>query len=523
MYKCENCGTEFESKFCPNCGAPAPRGVCPDCGATLSPTDNFCPECGKPLSVRPSRPADVPVNVSGESPILQKLYSLLPFAVPALFALFSVLLFAMFSGPIAASMGEGLGNLYKSLPSHAAAEDDLFGGSMTEMAFGSTAVNCCVALIVFAALGLAFAVGAIVFRYCLPLRMKYFGVMRICSYFDGGILAFYFTDFLLGCILCGAVKDEITAPGAGPVCVLVFALLFFLFTLGIFLAEKLLPKFFPGIVVKKDLSQAGDPPIPPVPPERKKLVKPNPLSDKYPPAECSEELRMKIQKHMKSKKLFTVFTAILSSFVFIVFLWDFMLLFGDSFMSGMSGDSDIIVVLIFIPFLIGVYGLLIIILGGIRGSSYAKKNIPDFDWRERRTWDNTRMFRMAAWCSVALFLVDLVYLLIAECTVDWLPDEILLCWSACILLPLLLYAGILFIAAAALRRKGKKLSKAVYGVGHPNDIPAVREELQVYREQLNTYRCEKAQAARARREYRRQLNEYRRDLAYYNEGLLPPD
>ncbi|MDE6104402.1 MAG: zinc ribbon domain-containing protein [Clostridia bacterium] len=47
MYKCKNCGTEFESKFCPNCGSIRQEEThCPNCGSSLKEKTKFCPDCG---------------------------------------------------------------------------------------------------------------------------------------------------------------------------------------------------------------------------------------------------------------------------------------------------------------------------------------------------------------------------------------------------------------------------------------------------------------------------------------------
>ena len=44
MYKCKNCGTEFDSKFCPNCGTAVDIKICPNCGTEFD--SKFCPNCG---------------------------------------------------------------------------------------------------------------------------------------------------------------------------------------------------------------------------------------------------------------------------------------------------------------------------------------------------------------------------------------------------------------------------------------------------------------------------------------------
>lgn len=57
MYKCTNCGSEFDGKFCPECGTKrVDELICPDCGAKATAGARFCAECGHSFA-QPVKPA----------------------------------------------------------------------------------------------------------------------------------------------------------------------------------------------------------------------------------------------------------------------------------------------------------------------------------------------------------------------------------------------------------------------------------------------------------------------------------
>ncbi|MDE7162639.1 MAG: leucine-rich repeat protein, partial [Clostridia bacterium] len=63
MYKCKNCGQEFEGKFCPNCGAGvSEHKTCPSCGAILASNAKFCNQCG--FSFNSNAPANTGVGTA---------------------------------------------------------------------------------------------------------------------------------------------------------------------------------------------------------------------------------------------------------------------------------------------------------------------------------------------------------------------------------------------------------------------------------------------------------------------------
>lgn len=166
MYKCTNCGSEFDGKFCPECGTKrVDELICPDCGAKATAGARFCAECGysfaqpvkpapanaEPSAVKNAQPAqrvqsvqpatygDEPVVNSATAPAadehsdrpeqkkrsgnplaaIAKVYKALRFTPLVMAGLFAVSLFLFYLAPIAefpelAMLGEdgGLGSVY---------------------------------------------------------------------------------------------------------------------------------------------------------------------------------------------------------------------------------------------------------------------------------------------------------------------------------------------------------------------------------------------------------------------------
>ncbi len=501
MHKCETCGKEFEGKFCPECGTPAPLEACPHCGAALSPTDKFCPECGKALrgseDKAPSPAVERPKREKRQSasPALVKACSLLPYATAALFALFSVLCFLMLLGSVSTIMGMGMGSVYQNLPAGGDG-GDLFGEEMPVAAGGNTVANVCAALVAFAAFGAVLAGCALAFRLSVPLRVKKIKKLRVCDLLDWGILLVYFIDFLLGCILCGTVDGPLTAPGAGPVCVLVFALFFGLCSAGCAVLQKFLPKLLPAVAAELEKSEAERRAVltPPEMPERKTFERPKP--PKY-AGECSDALKEKIEAHGKTRTLFTVFSALIVPLFAIIFL-----LMGGIFDPTLSGYFMVTVALLC------VYGALVIVLGGIVGAMYTRKKNPRFDWQRKRVWNDAAMWITLSACALCLLVLCIIFTFTLKAESYWV---ILVCT-----LPFfVVYVAVLYPVAGAIARSGKKLSLAVFGVKHPKLLPATREQNAAYRVQKSDYRA-------ARREQSRAWRKYRRKLAYFEEGLVPP-
>ncbi len=544
MHKCENCGTEFESKFCPNCGAPAPLEACPNCGAKLSPTDKFCPECGCALKgagkqtgslgyARDDRGNTRDDEGNGQhggnghyggnnnrygvgsvaerttvSPAAVKFLSLLPYATAALFALFSVLLFLMLLGSVSSVMGMSTGSIYQNTALSVGGEADLFGEMMGSSG-GNDIANLCIALVVFASFGIVLAACALAFRLYIPLRAKKIGNLRICTLLDWGILLFYFIDFLLGCILCGTVNDEITSPDAGPVCVLVFALLFGLCSAGAVLLQKFSPKLFPAAVeeAKQRKAERRADLTPPTKPEWKELVKPTkprkPKIKQYPEAKCSEKMKDKIAKHVKARNLLMIFAGVIFPLIFLI---GFLI---PLYIEGLEGDETFPPAL-WIFFLC--YGILTVVLGGILGSEYQKKKAPKFNWQSKRTWSNAPMFWTVSVFGIVLLGCGIMFFFV------FMPPR----WILVHYVPLPIYATYIvafYSAAGAQINKGEKLSLAVYGARHPRHSKAVKELKRAFILQKQTYIEQKNAYLAKRNEQRKVWRKYRRELAYFEEGI----
>ncbi len=498
MHKCEKCGTEFESKFCPNCGAPAPRGTCANCGATLSPTDKFCPECGRALKSEENQtrlPDAQESNAKSASPALVRLCSLLPYGASVFFALFSVLLFLMFLGPVSTAAGFGMGSVYETLT-----------------LVGDTTANLCISAVVFAALGVVFAVCALLYRFYIPLRVKKIGRVRICSCLEVGLFVFYLVDFLLACILCGTVNNGLTAPGAATVCMLVFSLFFGLCSLGTLLVNKFLPKISPAVTseLKRKKMERRAALTAPATPEREELQKPK--KPTYPNAECSEELQTKILNQVKTRNLFTVFAGLVFWFLapMIVLV---LFLNNDEFMEK---SWPLIALGVW-----GGCGALLIVLGGIFGALYRKKRSPNFDWRSKGVWSNQRMFWTVSICSIPLLATSIALIFISIFTdkfvggylVDMYDGDV---YTRSIPITCVFYlscVGVLCVIAAhciagAIARRGKKLSLAVYGVKHPRRLPEMKVIQNAYLAQQRDYIASKEE-----------WQKYRKRLAYFEEGV----
>lgn len=264
MNKCTNCGTEFEGKFCPECGAKwQEEKICPRCGATLKSSVKFCNECGYAFapadepSLRPAPPERAQTAVQ-TAPAgffteerLHKIYTLLGSVPVLLFALFSLLLFAFFAAPVAvASLGG----------------EELFGEDMGSASLGNVYQMCgyselpslqgsMTALIVFAVFALLLAGTAAAARIVPAMREKGIGfgnfhvaLPRLLVYAE---YAFYLIFFIVACVAFGAIgsADEgmgMFSAGACPILLIVFSILFALFSVGAEVGKHFLGKKFPA-------------------------------------------------------------------------------------------------------------------------------------------------------------------------------------------------------------------------------------------------------------------------------------
>ncbi len=545
MHKCTVCGTEFESKFCPNCGNPAPLKVCPNCGAKLSPTDKFCPKCGKPLrapaakpkpapataaaSVHAPKPAPAAKRQNAPSPATIKFLAFLPYATAVLFALFSVLLFLMLLGSVSSVMGMSTGSIYQNTALSVGEEAGLFGEMMGSSG-GNDIASLCIALVVFASFGIVLAICALAFRLSVPLRVKKIGNLRIYTLLNGCIFLFYIVDFLLACILCDTVSNEITSPGAGTICVLVFALLFGLCSAGTALVWHYRKNVCPSVAAELERQRAARRAVltTPAKPEWKELVKPKkPRKPQYPVAECSATLKTKIIKYVKAKNLLMVFSAI----VFLVFalvcttLW---LSFGgwEYCVPDTQEAWDLfsnLLVNVLLPLIVCSAGLTII-LGGIFGSLYYKRRKPDFKWQRKRVWSDKAMFwTISAYCLALTFSCLMFSLFNVWAFKDHAELVQQMIVFICVFPFVITYYIVAYSCAGAIKHKGTKLSLAIFGAKRPWLNPELEEQYladanayssrkQTYIEQKNAYLAE-------RNAQRKVWRKYRRELAYFEEGI----
>lgn len=511
MHNCQNCGKAFEGNFCPECGTPVPPEVCPGCGAALSPENKFCPECGR-KSDAPQQPrihsgseiTEKPKkekNAQGASPALVKACSLLPYVTATFFALFSFMMYLMCLGQVSTVMGMGTGSIYDYLSMGGSEQ-----GELIQAIIGKTA-DVCTALVVFTVLGAVLAVCTLAFRLYTPLRVKKFGRMRICTLLEGVILAFYFTDFLLGCILCDSVNDEITSPGAGTVCILVFALFFGLCSAGAVILQKFLPKFSPAVSAELQRKKAERRAAmePPVKPEKQELRKPQ--KPQYRGAECSDELKEKIVKHVKAKNLLMIFSGI----VFVLYTMSYIAMCG----LWQSETMDISSSIFYCVFGIG---FLTIVLGGTLGAMYRKKRVPGFAWQSKRAWSNKAMLWTVSGFCIALFVCVAIIFGVMKINHPFdigITSILVMCF-----IPIaVFYCITVFSVAGAIVRSGKKLSLAVYGVKYPWRNRELQEQ---YLADSEAYLLQEKEYLAKRQEQQAAWHEYRKRLAYYEEGIAYP-
>lgn len=488
MYKCKNCGTEFDTKFCPNCGTPAPSDVCPECGTALSPNAKFCPNCGRALGENSGEKAKANEQTTkviyitekrekGSSSALVKFCSLLPYAITPMFAVFSALMFLLLLGSVSSVFGLGTGSVY----SYVSSSGEL-SGMFGDGSGSKTVINTCITLVVFATLGGVLAIFAALFRFCVPLRVKEIANTRVYIHLERCIFVIYLIDFVLACILCGVVNDPLTSPGAAPICIMVFTLLFGLCYVGIVIMQMKMMKFFPTAAAELEKREQARRALltPPVEPEH--LEKPS--KPKY-SGECSDELKRKITIHVRSRRMFSVYSVL--SIMLIILLY---VMIG-SFIGGAGS---------YIPFL--VYGGLMLICGLLCYKYYVRKEKP-LDWQKKSVWNYAIMYCIVSASTVALILIWTVVL-------GGVFSNILNTIS--IMVSIAIYAIVFYSIAVAYQMKGKKLSLEVFGLKHPKLLPGVKEQNEAYRAQKKAY-------VAARKENKKAWHKYRIDCAYYEEGI----
>ena len=213
MMKCKNCGREFEGNFCPYCGA----------------------EYGKALEKSTA-------GVHGVKSTISTVYSALNFVPALFFALFAVLMFAFFAAPVAVMGGDelsvNLGNAY-ALNNEALSE---ITGLQSVLATS----------ILIASFAVIFAVFAVIFtlsRYHRTVAtFKGMTMSRIFSI--GGSAIIYLSAFIAGLLTTIRISayDEgagFFKAGACPVLIIVFSVLFAIFTVAALAARHIIAVKYP--------------------------------------------------------------------------------------------------------------------------------------------------------------------------------------------------------------------------------------------------------------------------------------
>ncbi len=481
MYKCETCGTEFESKFCPNCGTPAPMEACPSCGAKLSPTDKFCPQCGCTLRAGISSVPQPKPNYTaqGASPASIKALGLLPFAFSVLFAVCCAVLFLSYIGPVMGGLLAFMGNVY-----------DTAGSAGTAM--GGTAANVCLCLVLFTAIALVYAVVLLIFRFSIPLRVmrtrKGAGRMRISDVLERAAYVLYLILLILSCILCAETGFAI---GAGAVCTLVFTLFFFLLSAAAHIGWACRKTFFPrtadALEKRKEAARAEmgkpapfDKPQEPKKPELQAVV------------EETDELRGQVNKHLRRKRASYCFTV--STLPFFCLAIALIASFRPN-RAETLGVAFPIITVIGLPSLAIIYAIVVSIVLSAR-----KK--PE-GWHPERVSVRNDLLALAV-IGMGAAILALIFTIVCIVRSGLRGDFFL---PACTTIICFIFN----IPAIVSLKHGKKLTVRLFGVKNPWKSPEImapyEAEMKVYNEEYSQYRQALAKYREAR---------YRR--ACYEEG-----
>lgn len=331
MHICPFCGEEFEGKFCPACGYRAKI------------TAKFCNECGYPFEEEPrsgqraaagAAPEHAAVSkkaAAGNAPFNRG--SLIKWGKTAaaylpvlLFGLFALLLWAFYAAPVAELFGMSLGNVYDLLSD---TELGLRGGMIT--------------LIVFAVCAL---LAAAALNFCAFYRKKHFFVLGAVS---SALFLLYLT---IGCVIAGKVKAEDASAGACSTLIIVFSVLFLLFSAGAVVGRYFLLRLFgaeddpekdPARVARLAPAVGSADLAAPVPPEA--VEKPK----KTPPF-AEKKIRLKTLFFCKMRV--PVLLMFLYSAVFLIFfIVDSFLNGVDSFLYGLIEDLLLAIVSVLMIFM----------------------------------------------------------------------------------------------------------------------------------------------------------------------------
>lgn len=256
MNTCKNCGAAFDGKFCPECGAKWEETVaCPHCGAPLTQGARFCSECGNAIANQPSNQTDNQTasvaHSANHASVMRKIYAVLRYVPAALFALYSVLLFAFMGGQVAVLTAFGMTEK---------------GGNAYSAQIHSNVPNisgAIVALKVFAVLGILFAALlalSIFWAACKGRRLTWKSgrAFLLQDVLSAVTYVWYFVYLVLSAVIMGKVnafgKKEmggLIGAGAGPKLILAFAVIFAALAAGAMLGRWLLGKKYPQEIAEE--------------------------------------------------------------------------------------------------------------------------------------------------------------------------------------------------------------------------------------------------------------------------------
>lgn len=471
MHKCLNCGTEFEGNFCPECGSHWSDGKnCRQCGKLLPKSAKFCTECGHSFlgelpaenaraedektaapAAREIAAASAPVQPAQplqesyarapllNADLLRAAHGALRYIPAALLALFAVLALCFLATPL---IGANLFLLGAKESAYEALSDTsvsfLHGSIRTVIVFASFA------FLAAAVMGIA------------AHRNKWTAL----NYADFAAAPFYLAIFSAACALIGIINAE--DGGAGvltsetcPVLLIVFSLLFALFSAGATVGRYFLGKSPALAQAREELEIKRAALVPPTAPET--VEKPKRSARSYLDSAAMKELNI---IKTANKSIYLKYLIFASSIFALAVLYFLSLGFTSSINYLPDNEYHGAILFVSITFIIN-YAIIGTCLYQTR--FYRYKHVIDWNAKERS--------------SIIYKIVIIVNSAIVGATVLWLA--IIICnggdvslFSFLSITPFLLAAMFpAWISIFALRCKGK-VNKAVFGACKPKSFEA---------------------------------------------------
>ncbi len=370
MHKCTNCGTEFEGKFCPECGTKWESGEAAAYGRTPSPTpppyagggqETEAADCvqgkihsapaepryeetlerdaesaaasAEPRHEESPRETATPKQTRNQAAFfnekrLKLCYRLSAIVPLALCGLFSFLVFLFCLAPAAKI------------------NDVLFGtgsasmGSVYDLADASSS-----SVLAFAAIGLAVCAVGFVFLFVKPLAWRNISQTKlpVSDAVPWLFQAVWLGAFASACAICADVNKTdggmgVFSVGAGPILIIVFALLFGLLAAGIQAVRIVLARKFPALAEEENERREA---------LKARYAKPAPET----PAFSAEQSEMLARARMVVRMPWII-TAVLP---FVLVLGFMMAFVGSLGSGGLGGFSVLPMMLILLAVCVGVF------------------------------------------------------------------------------------------------------------------------------------------------------------------------